>query len=52
MDSNMNTDAEKKTSLQEWGDLFSDIHDNLNDYETSASMYEEHVEQTCDYYER
>ncbi|MCM1083321.1 MAG: hypothetical protein NC428_07575 [Clostridium sp.] len=52
MDGNMNTDAEKKTPLQELGDLFTDIHDNLDDYETSASMYEAHVEQSYDYYER
>lgn len=51
MDSNVNPDTVKKTPLQELGDLFSEVYDNLNDYETSASMYESHVEQTYDYYD-
>lgn len=52
MDNNINPDTVKKTPLQEWGDLFSEVNDNLNDYETSTSAYELHVEQTYDYYER
>lgn len=52
MDNNINPDMAPKTPLQEWGDLFTEVCDNLSDYETSVSAYESHVEQTYECYER